>query len=204
LTGFDPVSGAASDTFSDAFDVLEVWNGFDLARLDRVDQVFREWLAMLARGKRVTATGNSDSHKVHMQWAGYPRTYVRVPDGDLSDPSAVVRALRRGQAFVTNGPFLDVQVDGVGPGETVYAPSGRVVVRVGVQTAPFMAVDRLELYRGTERVLEAPLAEVTPHSDPHRAHRYELNTRVELRGPAPLVVLVRGEQSLERLLDRTS
>ena len=39
-----------------------------------------EWFELINAGRRYTAVGNSDSHRLVYQWAGYPRTYVRVED----------------------------------------------------------------------------------------------------------------------------
>ena len=62
---------------------MEVFNGFDLARPEKVERVFRDWLAILARGQRVVATGSSDSHQVRYQLAGYPRTYIQLPEAEV-------------------------------------------------------------------------------------------------------------------------
>jgi hypothetical protein len=79
--GVDPVTRRATGPYSDDFDTLEVWNGFDLARMANVERNLAEWIGMLARGSRVVATGSSDSHTLRSEWAGYPRTYVRVEGG---------------------------------------------------------------------------------------------------------------------------
>lgn len=146
MTGFDPTSGHATGPYSDDFDVLEVWNGFDLAREERLERNFREWLALLERGVRVTASGNSDSHEVAYQWAGYPRTYVFTEEGDPADGAAVVRALKEGRAFVTNGPFLDVRVDGAGAGGSVSVPQSGARLRIRVQAPEWIDVDRIEVF----------------------------------------------------------
>lgn len=149
--GFDAVTGVAADGFSSDFDVLEVWNGFDLARAEQTERDFREWLTLVARGARVVATGNSDSHKVRYQWAGYPRTYVRVPGGAADDGLAVVRALREGRAFVTSGPFLEADVGGEGPGATVAARDGKIALHVVVRAPEWIDVTDVEIFVGGER-----------------------------------------------------
>lgn len=153
---FDPHTGQAREGFSESFDVLEVWNGFDLARPAVYEQVFREWLAILMRGNRIVATGNSDSHSVRYQWAGYPRTFVNAPEGP-SQPDAVIAALRAGRAFVSDGPFLEVTIDGHGPGELVPAANGKVKVRVHVRAAPWMDVSTLECWVGETLVRSEPI-----------------------------------------------
>src|SRR5690606_11400140 len=45
----------------------------------------------------------------------------------------LLRALREGRAFVTNGPLIDVSVGGRGPGETASVRRGRAELRVEVR-----------------------------------------------------------------------
>src|SRR5262249_10457375 len=119
LTAYDATTGSGDEHYSDAYDSIEVWNGFDLARRENVERVFGEWLAEIARGRHVVATGSSDTHTIRSEAAGYPRTYVRANPGGAHDGRALVQALKAGRAFVTSGPFLNVQVSGRGPGEQV-------------------------------------------------------------------------------------
>ncbi len=65
------------------FDALEVFNGYESASLERVENVLRDYWALLDAGHRYAITGSSDSHRIQYQWAGYPRTMVRV-DGKRS------------------------------------------------------------------------------------------------------------------------
>jgi hypothetical protein len=163
LLGLDPTTGTAADGFSWDFDVIEVWNGFDLARPEKLERVFTDWLALLAAGRRFVATGNSDSHFVRFQWAGYPRTYVRVPGGDFRDARAVLRALRDGRAFVTNGPFLEATVDGKGPGETATVPiGGEARVRIVVRAPPWIPVDTVDVFAGGQLIATRPVAGPRP------------------------------------------
>ncbi|MBP9111591.1 MAG: hypothetical protein KBF88_02230, partial [Polyangiaceae bacterium] len=59
------------------FDSLEVYNGYDLPFPERVEDVMRDYFTLLNMGKKIVATGSSDSHRIQYQWAGYPRTMVR-------------------------------------------------------------------------------------------------------------------------------
>jgi hypothetical protein len=149
LMGLDAKTGAASDRYSTNYDVLEVFNGFDIARPEHVDRVFQDWLHILARGRRVIANGSSDSHLVRYQWAGYPRTYIRAPTGGASE---VIEGLRAGHAFVTSGPFLELNVEGQGPGEQVEATDGAIEARVRVRAPAWMDVQKVELFVGAEKV----------------------------------------------------
>ena len=273
--GVDPVTRRATGPYSDDFDTLEVWNGFDLARMANVERNLAEWIGMLARGARVVATGSSDSHTLRSEWAGYPRTYVHVEggiedfealsmtdggvdaetdagldggtdgglggglDGGLDsglesgldsgfdgaidagdagvDGGAVsgaelrvtdgawrlLRALREGRAFVTNGPLIDVSVGGRGPGETASVRRGRAELRVEVRAPDWIDVSAIDVYVGPRIVR-------TIATRPRRTRRGDppglrVSERVPLRltGPTFVLVVVRGEASMDRMFGRT-
>ncbi len=175
VTGLDTRTGrAVSRDYDPSFDAIEVFNGFYISSIPSVEAVLRDWMALLSAGGRYVATGSSDSHHVMYQWAGYPRTYVRVArDGDPAcdgpkDASVVLRELRRGRAFVTSGPMLFLNVGAAEPGDTVpVAPQEAVSVRVRVQAAPWIAVDSVDLFRDGQRVatLTVPTSTATTRLD---------------------------------------
>lgn len=204
-SGYDPATGRATGEYSDDFDALEIWNGFDLARASAFDRVFGDYLLMVARGVHVTAVGNSDSHEIRYEWPGYPRTYVRARE---RTEAAVVEGIRGGHAFVTSGPFLDVRVDEAGPGDLAHAAGGSVEVRVHVECAPFMRVDHLEVWMNAAKAIDVPLvANPEPRrreraSDPPRATRYDVRVALPVSADTAIVVLVRGERTLDDYFGR--
>jgi hypothetical protein len=111
-----------------------------------------DWFAMLGKGLKITATGNSDSHGDKAE-AGLPRTYIQVgptADGTMRalDQDAVFTALSQGRAVATNGPILDLTVNGQGLGSTVVAGDGEIDVHVTVKAAPWIDVKRVTIRRG--------------------------------------------------------
>jgi len=169
--------------------------------------MFTEWMELLGAGHRYVATGNSDSHLVRLQVVGYPRTYVRVPGGRIDDGLAVVRALREGRAFVTSGPFLEVSVDGRGPGETAQV-TGRVArVRVVVRAPPWMSADDITLYVNGEVAKRAVVPSAPPPrrgrpASPPPALRYDRTLEVPIRGDAFLIAMVRGRTPMGDIVGR--
>lgn len=201
LTGFDPATGHGDEHYSDAYDALEVWNGFDLARRDNVERVFGEWLAEIARGRHVVATGSSDSHTIRSEAAGYPRTYVRANPGGLHDGRALVQSLKAGHAFVTSGPFLNVQVNGRGPGEKVFVSGDVVDVEIAVQSAPWIDVSALRVYLGSELVYRGVI-DARAIVRANGAQRFAQTLHLPLTRSAPLVVAVEGEKQLDAVIAR--
>ncbi|HEX5657644.1 MAG TPA: CehA/McbA family metallohydrolase [Polyangiales bacterium] len=183
----------AHSDFPLTFDAMEVWNGYDLAEDARRDEVFLDWLALVARGQHIYATGNSDSHKAGLlPYVGYPRTYVHVPRAEAQRSDKVLAALKHGRAFVSNGPLLELRVYGRGPGETVHLARGvhEVDVEIEAHAPAWMALSEITLWLGDERALTVPA-----------------DARVKLKLPVgderSLVATVRGEGSMKPLLGRT-
>jgi hypothetical protein len=212
LISLNTAGGPGFDALPPDFDLLEVYNGFELGRPERTDAVFDEWLRLLERGRRHTATGDSDVHGVHPTHAGFPRTYVAVPT-DHDDASApapptplVIEGLRRGQAMVTSGPLLDVRSDDGGPGETARVVGGKVRVRVRVRAAPWVDVRSVEVLIGgrvvsrhdlPERAVGRGVPQGTLTQMHEAAVRFDQTLELNApRGTRTLVVRARGERSL--------
>ena len=96
---------------------------------------------------RVTLVGGEDSiSDLHFSsMLGSMRTYVRT-DGPLT-VTAWLDGLRRGRAWISNGPLLDVEVDGRGPGDTLRL-EGPGAVTVTVSVASIVPLDSLRIVAG--------------------------------------------------------
>jgi hypothetical protein len=114
-----------------------------------------DWEHLLDLGHRITAVGNSDSHKVLDGEAGYPRNFIdlghRVSAAREIDEREVVRAIKAGHVSVTTGPQITLTAltgagevpagaDSVKPGA-----DGSVQIHVIVDAAPWIDVSRVEL-----------------------------------------------------------
>ncbi|MCA9640208.1 MAG: CehA/McbA family metallohydrolase, partial [Myxococcales bacterium] len=191
----DLKTGDAAAGFSYDFDTIEVFNGFDLGNPGAVQQCLDSWYGLLQNGWRFTAVGNSDSHRLVGEYAGYPRTYVKVPTGTPVTETSIAEGLRGGHAWVSNGPALDVRLNGAGPGDTANLSDGnRLQVRVA--TADFVGVNRVQLVINGAVVFEQRFPEDL------RGGQRELEFPLELIEDSWVVVLVRGDQALESILPR--
>lgn len=209
LTGFDPLTRQATGNYDAGYDLIEVWNGYDLTRPTFVERVFQEWLALLESGFRVVGTGNSDSHPVRYHWAGYPRTYVYAPDGPR-DATKVLEALRAGRVFVTSGPFLEASIDGNLPGSRVTAVDGEVLIDVVVRAPAYIDVEELQVFVGRTLVHTIPIRHARPVVDPSPLSgrdappvlRYSGQLRVPVEQDAPVVVRVRSSTPMDDFFGR--
>ena len=112
-----------------------------------------DWFTLLNQGRRYTATGNSDSHHSGEE-PGSPRTYTPVSNdrpGEI-DELEIVRAMKAQKAMVTNGPFILVDVDGVGMGETADGTDGSATMRLTIRSAPWIEFNTVNIYRNGEVV----------------------------------------------------
>ncbi|MFI6708124.1 CehA/McbA family metallohydrolase [Nonomuraea sp. NPDC050478] len=117
---------------------------------------------LIGAGNRVAATGGR-THRLGP--IGRERTYAHV-EGRLT-AGAYAEAVRRGRTFVTTGPFLELEVDGRGPGDTLDLAPGetvRVSARVlgdGAGRVRLLTADG-ELASGPPGELAARLSVVWP------------------------------------------
>ncbi|MBA2544633.1 MAG: CehA/McbA family metallohydrolase [Deltaproteobacteria bacterium] len=153
--------------WSDAFNGLEVWNGFDIVdsnddgvrENESLDLVMRDWLSMLSLGLYVTPAGNSDTHKSSPA-VGMPRTLIRVPDDSgaaLASGAAVdaVLATQTGSnntprdVVVTNGPMIEVTVANQPALGRVIPSTGPITLTVKLTSADWAEFDTLEVFANT-------------------------------------------------------
>jgi hypothetical protein len=153
--GFDPNGPRTRIHSRIDFDGIEVYNGYDLERPERVEQVLRDYWALLDFGWRYVATGSSDSHRIQFHWAGYPRTMVMIDPGATSDsgdahvdPLAVVASIKKGHATVTSGPMIELVLGAARPGDEIDTTSESVRGHLRVRAAPWVDVASVEVVVG--------------------------------------------------------
>jgi TolB protein len=102
------------------------------------------WHAVLNLGIPLAASGGSDVMMDYYRTmaVGSTRVYVR-PEGELTE-SSYLQAVKRGKSFVSNGPMLEFEVNGKGPGNAVEASEGPVSWTLKVHSA--LPLDSLEIF----------------------------------------------------------
>ncbi len=185
--------------YDDDFDALEVYNGDDAYDYRLIRDVLTDWMHLLGRGYRYTATGSSDSHNLAFLDPGLPRTMIHhgVGNDDATDvdapPGAIIAALKAGHAFVTSGPMLDVDIAGNGPGDTLKGAGKTAKLHVRVRAAPWIDVRALE-------VLEGPHTRRLAYVGIKRSKNVvRLDQTIDIKLPAQntfVVVIVQGERGL--------
>jgi len=160
------------DGFVDFLEVLQ----FDVASYDALYELW-------TLGFRVSPFAGTDHPCAPSGVPGSQRLYARV-DGPLSY-RAWLDAIRAGRTFVTNGPMVDLSVDGVAiGGEVTLARPGTVRVRSRARFDPVRDdVQVLEVLRD---------GEVVASSAPSVPGQALLEAHVEVRGASWLAARVRG------------
>jgi hypothetical protein len=174
------------------FDAIEVFNGDHIARIGEVEQVLKDWYALLDAGMRYTATGNSDSHKIAYQEAGSPRNLVALDPDDPArfDAARFVRNVRQGRVVVSNGPFIDVHAGTARPGDTIAA--GEIALSILVDAPPWMDVSEVELRRRSGVVRRWKIA-----GKPRP--RLKVEATIAAQAGDWLVCIARGRQPMTQL-----
>lgn len=152
LVHLHPESGVADPEFSDNFDAVETHNGLYMEQPERVREAVFDVVSLARRGLRPAVTGNSDSHRLLYEEAGYPRTYVhaaRFPVVGRED--RLLAGLAARNTTVSGGPFVEAWVvapDGSKPiGSTVTTSAGgKLAVHVRVTAPGWVPVERAEVW----------------------------------------------------------
>ena len=149
---------------------------------------------LLNAGFRLAAAGGSDtfSDTSRDPPLGTGRTYVRLPEG--AGPEEWPLALRAGRSFSTNGPLLELDVDGHGMGDEMDRPGpARLPVRA-------RAVSAVPMERLTVLVNGEVWRETTgdPAADPVAGSPFELEVsgELELQDSAWIAVRAEGPRSV--------
>ena len=122
--------------YDDRFDALEVFNG---RRWSEALLVLQDWFHLLNRGYRYTATGNSDSHQLVLEEAGYPRNLILGVKSINIEDAALVEKVRRHEIVVSNGPMIHFDINGSGVGSEI-KNAKTVSLGIRIEAAPWVDV----------------------------------------------------------------
>jgi hypothetical protein len=173
------------------FEALEVINGYWL-REDAETSLVADWFYLLEQGYRVTALGNSDTHKINWVRAGWPRTWLKLPidkPGEITG-ALLADAIRNGRAVASTGPFVRVTADGADIGDLVVPQTpGQVTLNITVDAPSWIKVDTVRVYVSG---FQTHMFAVTPGQRPV----FQAQLVEPIAGDAWIVVFASGAQPL--------
>ncbi len=184
--------------FSMSFDILEVMNGPFFYSANQV--AIEDWLHLLNRGYYYPIVGSSDSHSIDKNEPGYSRTYVfyQGGKGDNLDRDSLLRAVKKGRSFVSNGPLVEFTVNDTHiPGDSLIPDQGKTKISVQVQSAPWISVDEVRLIINGERKIIFPVK-----SKENTLIKFDEEIELKLKEDAYLAVEVLGNRSLYPVLQK--
>jgi hypothetical protein len=191
--GFDVLKHArVPDGLSHDFDALEILSGDDVAGARRL---LEHWFLLLNAGRRVFVTGSSGLRTLDLGATGATRTFVRcspgAPERLLGEYGAVLQRLReRPDAFVTNGPFVEVTADRRPLGSTVGAEAGRIELQVRVSAPGWVDVSRVTVYCNGAVLHELAVPQA------REVVRLDQKVSVDVSADCWLVVVVEGDKPM--------
>jgi hypothetical protein len=136
-----PYAEVAADIVSGKIDAVEM----QALTPDIDGPSIREWYRFLNCGFRLPVVGGTDKMSAEIP-LGAIRTYARLAPGAPISFDAWAEAVRAGRTFVSSGSFVNLEIDGCGPGDVIQVGRGGGTVEVRASaTAAQPVIDRLEL-----------------------------------------------------------
>jgi hypothetical protein len=160
------------------------------------NNVIFNWLQLLNQGFRIPGVANTDAHYC-VNESGQIRNYVKSPTDDPAEIREldVVRESKKGHLVMTNGPFLDVSLNGALPGDELRL-EGAGTLNVRVECPNWLDVDRVQvLVNGRTD----PGLNFTRSANPGMFHHgpvvFREAIRLDLKADAHIIVVAVGEHS---------
>jgi hypothetical protein len=194
LSGFDPTMGRHPPAaFSEDFDAIEILSGSDTGAAERLLPC---WFHLLNEGRKVIVTGGSGSRGIMGDVAGIARTFVDCPRKGsrptVKEMADAIRQLRQvPNAFVTNGPFIEVTLGGQTLGSVQSARAKSVQMRLRVLAPLWVDLTEVTVYRNGVVAEDFSLG---PATEPLRCDRA---MDLALDGDSWFVVCVRGKRAMD-------
>lgn len=182
---YDPVTGAVGrlELWDEEFQVVEVFNDSDFE--GNRDASVADWFSLLNQGRRIAATGSSDSHRITSAPPGYPRTCLALGTDDPREVTGpqLQAAIEGGASVVYGG--IDVRVTGPGdtaPGDTVMGAGSVAMFNVRLIAADYVDLNRLEV------IVDGVTAQTIAIDSPGAGVRYDEDIPIDVAPEGSWVV----------------
>ncbi len=127
------------------FDALEIYNGDNIGQYL---QCRNDWFSLLNQGYVKTATAVTDSHRVVLETAGMPRSYVATPVDEpsmLTDSMITSAVVSSRNALGSSGPFIRFTIDNHPIGSLVEAKNSSKL-EIIVDAPAWVPVDEVRIF----------------------------------------------------------
>jgi hypothetical protein len=135
--------------FTDAIELQHFW--FEILNVtsdnakNKKNPVFY-WLQMINQGDRMFATATSDNHSIGER-RGLLLTYIYTKKDDplRIDPSDIALNAKKGHMVMTNGPFLNTDINGFLPGDEIKSTAKGLKMNIEVYANNEIEIDRVQV-----------------------------------------------------------
>ncbi len=155
------VGEGGTQTTGLSFDALEIFNGPGLGGYLEVRE---DWFSLLKQGFHKSGTAVADSHRVILENAGFPVSFVAssTDHPGAIDEDELTESVKAMRLVGTTGPFIRFTVKGdrgrrAGLGETVAATGRKVRVKLRVEAAPWIPVEEVRIFANGELIERLPV-----------------------------------------------
>jgi hypothetical protein len=119
-------------------------DALEIGGLRGSDFATQEWYRYLNCGYRVAVAGGTDKMGAYCA-LGWLRTYALTDPDRGFDYENWARAMRAGRTFSTNGPLIDLSVEGRGIGDVIQLPPSGGTVEVRARAECVWPLGRIEI-----------------------------------------------------------
>jgi hypothetical protein len=154
------------------------------------------WLQLLNQGHRIPGVANTDAHHCFHD-SGTIRNWVKSATDDpaVVKEMDVVRESKQGRLVMSSGPFLEVSLNGAGPGDDLKL-EGEGQLKVRVQCPNWFDVDRVQVLLNGH---PDPALNFTRGANPKMfadgVVKFDQTIPVRLPADAHVIVVAAGEHS---------
>ncbi len=184
--------------------VIEVWatNILDMQPTTgtppnlRNNRIFN-WLQLLNLGYRLPGVANTDAHYCFHQ-SGVIRNYVKVSADDPAKVKEmeVVRSARKGRIVMTNGPFMEVSLNGAYPGDDLRLPKGEGTLKIRVECPNWLDIDRVQVLVNGRPDPQMNFTRSThPHLFKDGVVKFNQKIKISLKQDAHIIVVAIGSKA---------
>lgn len=125
-------------------DAYQIWEG---KRMPVIGQAMRSYYRLVSRGFTTTPIANSLSAGTFNEEPGYPRIYIpsKTRDPRKFNVEEFARAIKEGSVQITNGPFINMKVNGAPMGSLVTDTDKTVELELEVYTPNWASVADIQI-----------------------------------------------------------
>lgn len=132
------------------FDTMEIWNGSErMEKHTKNGDAFELWLSLLKKGIYLPATTGSDQHRIKEYMP--ERIIKTVVCIDELTRENILKAIKKGNSFLTSGPFADIKINGKSYGETAQH-TGEIDIDINIKSDE--KIDKLFIYDDIHEPME--------------------------------------------------